>query len=89
MLLGQNYALALLSGNVAERLAQNRRVGWMLFGLLLVFGIASVGLFRSAFLPKPEEHLHLFDRVLRLIGAMILSIPPIVGIIMVILECRS
>lgn len=89
MFLGQDYALSILSGNVQERVAQSRRIGWFVFGLLLIFSIAGIGLLRSAFLPKPEDHLHLYDRVLRLIGAMILLIPPTVGIIMVILECRS
>ena len=69
MFLGPNCALAILSGRVAQRLAQNERVGGILFGLRLIFGIASVSLFRSAFLPKAEGRLHWFDRVLRGIGA--------------------
>lgn len=44
-----------------------------LLALVLICGFvpASVKLFRSAVRPKPEDHLRWYDRVLRVIGAVI------------------
>lgn len=45
-----------------------------LFVLLLLVGMpfGGWGLLRSAIKPKSEDHLHWYDRVLRIIGALML-----------------
>ena len=44
-----------------------------LFILLLVvgYGLGAWDMLRSAIRPKPEDHLNWYDRVLRIVGALI------------------
>ena len=52
-----------------------------LFILLLVvgYGLGAWDMLRSAIKPKPEDHLNWYDRVLRIVGALIfLAMLPLV-----------
>ena len=54
-----------------------------LFVLLLLVGIPFGGwdLLRSAIKPKPQDHLRWFDRVLRVIGALMLFAIFVYGVV--------
>ena len=45
-------------------------VGLFMFLLAIGYGLATWNIVRSATKPKPENHLHWYDRVLRAIGAL-------------------